>query len=136
LQNQPTSNRLVATSCRFSALVLIIAAFYRALSINNLVIGVRTGDISKQFGASVLIDGGFASLLMLLTAIWLLFLVPDLKKGIGRARVQTIIIGIAFSLFGGGFLYRYPSSLRLIAFLLIGLIILIPPIFSWKKNLV
>lgn len=114
--------------------MLILAAFYRAVSINNLVIGVSTGDISKHFGASVLIDGSFASLLMLLTGIWLLFLAPDLKKGVGRARIQAILIGTAFSLFAAGFWYHYPSSLRLVAFLLVGLLILIPPIILWKKQ--
>ena len=114
--------------------MLILAAFYRAVSINNLVVGVSTGDISKNFGASVLIDGSFASLLMLLTGVWLLFLAPDLKKGVGRARIQAILIGTAFSLFAAGFWYHYPSSFRLAAFLLVGLLILIPPVIFWKKQ--
>ena len=91
------SNRFVARCIQVAALLLILASLYRTLSINNLVVGISTGDISKQFGASVLIDGGFSSLLMLLIGIWLLYLAPELKSGSVPARNQALLIGIALS---------------------------------------
>ena len=108
------------------AILLIIAALARALSINNLVVAASTGDISRHYSASVLVDWSLSSVLLMLTGIWLLFLLRDLKRGLRRAWLQAVIIGLALTVFGSSFWYRYPSSFHLPLFLLMGLIILIP----------
>jgi uncharacterized membrane protein SirB2 len=126
-------NKIVYICPLIASILLILAALARALSINNLVIAESTGDISKHYAASVLIDWGLSSTLLLLTGIWLLFLLRDLKRAQRRAWLQAIIIGLALTLFGSSFWYRYPSSFHLPFFLFMGLIILIPLLIYGKQ---
>lgn len=122
--------------CALLAGVLIIgAALVRALSVNNLVIGAATNDISKHYSSSVIIDWSLSSTMMLLVGIWVLFLSSSLKKLQRKAWWQGIIISLAFILFGGGFWYRYPSSIHLPGFILLGLILFVPlMMFAGKFN--
>jgi hypothetical protein len=119
-------NKIVYRCCQLAGILLIVAALAKAISINNLVIGATTGDISKHYATSVLIDWSFSCMLLSLIAIWLLFLAHDLKNLQKRAWSQTVLIGLAFSLFGAGFWFRYPSSIHLPFFLVVGLLLLIP----------
>ncbi|HTQ64764.1 MAG TPA: hypothetical protein VMI12_08195 [Puia sp.] len=119
-------NKIVYRCSQFSGMLLIIAALVKAISINNLVVGATTGDISKHYATSVLIDWSFSCMLLSLIGIWILFLARDLKNLQKRAWSQAVLIGLAFTLFGGGFWFRYPSSLHLPFFLLVGLLLLVP----------
>jgi len=112
---------------------LIFAALLRAISVNNLVIGITTGDINAQYAASILIDWSLSSMLLLMVAIWIFFLSRDLKKLQRRAWAQAVLIGIALTVFGACFLYQYRSSLHLALFLLLGLILLFP-LFIFRKD--
>jgi hypothetical protein len=116
-----------------AAVLLMVAAAARALSINNIVTGINTGDISKHYAASILIDWIFSSMLLLLTGAWLLFLSGELKKWKRRAWSQAILIGLALSAFGGTLWYRYPKSIHLPGFLLTGLILLIPLLIYGRR---
>ncbi|HMH33829.1 MAG TPA: hypothetical protein VK543_12405 [Puia sp.] len=117
---------IVPRMCMLVGAVLMLAAAYRGLSINNLIIAITTGDISKHLGASVLVDWSLSCILLLLMGIWLFFISADLRKGLRRAWLQGIIIGVSLAVFGGGFWYKYPRSLHLPVFLLLGLMLLIP----------
>ena len=119
-------NKIVYRCSQLAAILLIIAVLAKAISINNLVVGATTGDISKHYATSVLIDWGFSCMLLLLIAIWILFLARDLKNLQKRAWSQAVLIGLALTLFGGGFWFRYPASLHLPFFLLVGLLLLVP----------
>jgi hypothetical protein len=126
-------NKIVYNCSLIAAILLIVAALARALSVNNLVIAISTGDISKHYAASVLIDWSLSSLLLLLTGIWLLFLLRDLKTGQRRAWLQAVLIGLELTIFGSSFWYRYPSSFHLPVFLLMGLILLLPLLIYQKQ---
>ncbi len=126
-------SRIAYWCCLAAGVLLMVAALARALSINNLVIAASTGDISRHYAASVLVDWSLSSMLMLLTGIWLLFLSGDLKRRQRRAWVQALIIGLALMLFGSGFWYRYPASLHLPFFLMLGLLILLPLLIYAKE---
>src|SRR5579862_5856697 len=78
-------------ACSF---LLIIAALYRGLSINNLIVAENTGDIGKHFSNTVLIDGILSATLLFGTAVWLLFLSGDLKKFSRKAWLQAVFIGL------------------------------------------
>jgi hypothetical protein len=104
----------------------MIAALYHGLSINNLVVAANTGDISKHYTSTVLIDGILSAMLLFSTAVWLLFLSVDLKKFSRKAWLQGVFIGLTLTVFGASLWYRYPASLHLPAFLVTGLILLIP----------
>jgi hypothetical protein len=127
----PTKN--LYRSSVLTGILLIVAGLSRSLSVNNLLVAIDTGDISRHFAASALIDGAFSSLLLFLVGIWVLFLSSDLRKLQRRARSQGILIGLAFVLFGGGFWFRYPRSLHLAFFLLVGLLLLLPLLIYRKQ---
>src|ERR1017187_1340520 len=112
--------------------LLILAAAARALSINNLLIAINTGDISRQFAGSILINGASSSLLLFLVGVWVLFLSSDLRKWQRRARVQGILISLSLILFSGGFWLRYPGSFHLGFFFLIGILLLFPLVIYGK----
>jgi hypothetical protein len=119
-------NKIVYRCTLVSAALLIVAALYHGVSINNIVIAASTGDISKHYATSVLINSILSAMLLLLVAIWILFLSPDLKRLKRKAWWQAILIGFAITIFGAALWSRYPTSIHLPAFLLTGLILLIP----------
>jgi hypothetical protein len=119
-------NKTLYRSAVISGILLMIAALFRCFSINNLLMAINTGDISRHFAASVLIDGAFSSLLLFLVGAWILFLSADLRNLRRRARSQAILIGLSLVLFGAGFWYRYPHSLHLVFFFAVGLLLLLP----------
>ena len=112
---------------------LIGASLIKAININNILTAINTGDIAKMYAGSIVIDSAFSSLLMFMVGIWLLFLSKDLKDLQRRAWSQATLIGLALVIFGGGLWYVYPSSLHLPVFLILGLILLLPLIFSGKN---
>jgi hypothetical protein len=126
-------NNTLYRSAVISGILLMIAALSRCFSLNNLLIAISTGDISRHFAASVLIDGAFSSLLLFLVGAWILFLSAELRKLQRRARSQAILIGVSLVLFGAGFWYRYPRSLHLVFFFGVGLLLLLP-LFIYKKQ--
>ncbi|HXB44880.1 MAG TPA: hypothetical protein VNV85_12515 [Puia sp.] len=120
--------------CAVIACILIMgASLQRALSVNNLVVAARTGDISKHYGATVVIDWSLACVMMFLVGVWVLFLTIPLRKLQRRAWWQGIVISLAFILFGGGFWFRYPRSIHLPGFVLIGMILFVPLIIYARK---
>jgi hypothetical protein len=125
--------KIVPGAAMLVALALLLAAAYRGLSINNLIVATSTGDISRHLSASILIDWSLSCTLLILVAIWLFFLASDLRKKLRRAWFQGVIIGISLVIFGAGFWYRYPSSLHLPVFLLLGLVLLVPLLIHTKR---
>ena len=126
-------NKIVYRCALLASILIIGAALLRALSVNNLIIGATTNDISKHYSASVIIDWSLSSIMMLLVGIWILFLSSSLKKLQRKAWWQGIIIGLAFMLFGSGFWYQYPKSIHLPAFILLGLLLFVPLIMFAGK---
>ncbi|MFI5151894.1 MAG: hypothetical protein ACHQET_01090 [Chitinophagales bacterium] len=126
-------NKLAYRCAIIVGILLIGAALVRAVSINNLYVAINTGDIAKQYAGSILIDWGFSSVLLLLVGIWLLFLSKDLKAWQRRAWSQATLVGLALVIFGGGFWYKYPNSLHLPIFMILGLIVLVPLILYGKN---
>ncbi|HLK31190.1 MAG TPA: hypothetical protein VKT28_21600 [Puia sp.] len=134
-----SESKLVYRSALLTGFLVIGAALFRALSVNNLVIGAATNDISKHYSTSVIIDWSLSSAMMLLVGIWVLFLSSSLKKLQRKAWWQGIIISLFFILFGAGFWYRYPKSIHLPGFILLGLILFVPLLifggkFKSEKN--
>ena len=111
----------------------MVAALYHGVSVNNIVIAASTGDISKHYATSVLIDGILSAMLLLLIAIWILFLSGDLKRLKRKAWWQSVIIGLTITTFGATLWFRYPTSIHLPAFLLTGLILLLPLLFYGRN---
>jgi hypothetical protein len=126
-------NKIVYRCALLAGILIIGAGLSMALSVNNLVIASNTGDINKNYSASVVIHWALASALMLLVGIWVLFLSSALKKLQRSAWWQGIIISLAFILFGSSFWYRYPTSIHLPGFILLGLILFVPLIMYAGK---
>lgn len=112
-----------------AGIILILASLVRAININNLVIATLTGDISKHYADSVIIDWSLSSFLLLMISIWIFFLASEIKRWSQKSRKQGFVIGLALTLFGATFWFRFPSSLHLPAFLLAGLLIIFPLLF-------
>jgi hypothetical protein len=108
-----------------SGLLLLLASAYKALSLNNLVVAIHTGDIN-QFADSLVAAWVFSVVLLILVAIWILFLSAELRKFSRRAWYQGIIAGMGLALYGAGFWLQYPRSLHFCYFLLAGLLVLVP----------
>jgi hypothetical protein len=113
--------------------LLVIAALSNILNLNNIFIAINTGDISKHFASSILIDVAFSGVLLLLLGTWLLFLSGELRALRRKARQQGIVVGLALIIFGGGFWFKFPRSLQLPFFLLIGLLLLLPLLIFYRK---
>ena len=116
-----------------SAILLMVAALYRGLSVNNILVAANTGDISKHFSTAIFIDWTLSGMLLLMVAVWILFLAGELKRFNRRAWLQAVFIGLSLTIFGGSLWYHYPGSIRLAAFMMIGLILLIPLIIYVSK---
>jgi hypothetical protein len=127
-------NKILYRSSVLAGILLILAGVARSLSVNNLLIAIETGDISRPFAASVLIDGVFSSLLLLLMGIWILFLSGDLRKLQRKAFNQVLLIGLFLILFGAFFWYKYPRSFHLAFFLLVGLLLFLPGLLARKHS--
>ncbi|MBS1949044.1 MAG: hypothetical protein JST47_14880 [Bacteroidetes bacterium] len=126
-------NKLVYKTTLFTGILFMVIALERGLSINNIIVGSATNDISKYYAASAIIDSSLSSILMSLVSIWVLFLASPLKKLQRRAWWQGMIIGVAFTLFGAVLWWKYPSSVHLPVFMLLGLMLFFPlAIFSGK----
>jgi len=133
-ENELMKPNIIVYRCSLvTAILLIIAAALRGFSTNNLIIAASTGDISKHYATSVLIDWILSSMLLFLVAVWLLFLAGELKKYKSKAWMQAFLIGLALTLFGAALWYRYPDSIHLPVFLANGLILLIPLIIYGRK---
>jgi hypothetical protein len=126
-------NKWVYRCALISAALLTVAAIARGLSINNIITAARTGDISGHFANSVLVGWILSVISLLLTATWLLFLSGDLKNLKKKAWYQAMIIGIVFAVFGGALWFKYPTSIHLPVFLLIGLT-LVAPLSIYGRN--
>ncbi len=131
--SKPRENKTVYRCTLLAGMLMIGAALLIALSVNNLVVGAGTGDINKNYSASVVIHWALAGTLMFLVGVWVLFLAAPLKKWERRAWWQAIIISISFISFGSSFWYRYPGSVHLPGFILLGLILLVPLIINAGK---
>ncbi|HLX92719.1 MAG TPA: hypothetical protein VKR32_13605 [Puia sp.] len=106
--------------------LLFAAALARGLSINNILIASKTGDISTSFSNSVFVNWVLSVVLLCLVAIWLLFLAGDLKRRKRRAWTQAILIGLFLTGFGIGMWFRFPTSWHLPGYSVAGLILVIP----------
>lgn len=126
-------NKISYRCAMIVGIALIIAALLKALSVNNFVIGITTGDIAGHYAASVLIDGSLSSMLLSLLAIWIFFLARDLRKLQRKAWAQAVLIGVALTIYGACFWYQYRSSLDLAVFFLLGLLLLFP-LFIYRKD--
>jgi hypothetical protein len=126
-------NKTVYLFSILTGFLIIGAALVRALSVNNLFVAANTGDISKHYSTSVVIDWTLSTVMMLLVGIWILFLASPLKKGQRRAWWQAFVISIFFMAFGGGFWYRYQQSIHLAGFALLGLMLFIPLILFVRR---
>jgi len=132
--NTRTRENKTVYRCALLAGVLIIGeALLMALSVNNLVVAASTGDINKNYSVSVVIHWALAGTMMFLVGVWVLFLASPLKKWERRAWWQGIIISLSFISFGGSLWYRYPKSIHLPGFILLGLILIVPLIINAGK---
>ena len=126
-------NKIVYRCALLAGILIIGAALLMALSVNNLVVAASTGDINQNYSASVVIHWAMAATMMFLVGVWILFLAGPLKKLQRRAWWQAIIISLSFIFFGSGFWYRYPKSIHLPGFILLGLILFVPLIINAGK---
>ena len=126
-------NKTVYGCALLAGILIIGAALLMALSVNNLVVAANTGDINKNYSASVVIHWALAATMMFLVGVWILFLASPLKKLQHRAWWQAILIGLSFIFFGASFWYRYPKSIHLPGFILLGLILIVPLIINAGK---
>ncbi|PWT77391.1 MAG: hypothetical protein C5B59_04140 [Bacteroidetes bacterium] len=120
-----------------AGIVLVLESLVRAISINNFVVAKSTGDISKHYADAVIVDWSFSSFLLLLVAIWIFFLAPEIRKWKSTARKQGLLIGLSIIIFSGVFWSRYTSSLQLPVLFLTGLLITFPLLLfsgSYKKS--
>jgi hypothetical protein len=111
----------------------MIAALYRGLSINNIIVAANTGDISKHYSTAIFIDWTLSGMLLLMVAVWILFLSGELRKFNRRAWLQAVFIGLSITIFGASLWYHYPGSIRLAVFMFIGLLLLVPLIIYVGK---
>lgn len=125
-------SKLLYLASIFVGLMLILASFSRALSLNNFYVALHTGDINKSYATSVIINWALSSFLLFLIGVWLLYLARDLRKKMRRAWSQALIIGLAITIFGAAFWMQYPDSLHLAGFLALGLLLLIALFISGR----
>jgi hypothetical protein len=135
--NAAPNNSRVSGLAYYSALIegilLIFAAILMTISINNLIVGEKIHDIGQAYVHSVIIHWSLSCMLLLLVGIWVLFLVSPLKQLQRRAWWQGILIGLSLIGFGAFFWHRYPSSLHLPGYILLGLIFLVPLVIEAPK---
>jgi len=124
---KPASESKMVYRCALLAgIAMIGAALLIALSVNNLIVGEAANDISKHLSSSIIIHWSLSGAMLFLVGIWVLFLLSPLKKLQRRAWWQGIIIGLVLMLFGAGFWWKYPSSIHLPGFILLGAILFVP----------
>ena len=105
------------------ASAFVLGACFEALAAGDAALAIRIGDIPSAHGPTMLMDESLSALLLLLVAIWLFFLSGEIKKGVFRARLQGLLIGISIMLFGAGFWYKFPEMMAPAVFWGLGFIL-------------
>jgi peptidoglycan/LPS O-acetylase OafA/YrhL len=105
--------------------MLWVTSIVHMLGLNDTLIALKIGDISKAYEANLVIIWIFGGVCMFLLGAWLLFLSPELKKGSKKAWRQVLVISISLCLFGLASWLEYPKVVHVLYFFLVGLLLLI-----------
>jgi hypothetical protein len=108
------------------AILLVFTSLLHLVNINDTIVALKTGDISKAYESDIIIIWVFAGMCMLLIGIWLFFLAPELKELNLKAWWQAFVIGSALSIFGLLCWLKYPRLIYVLYFMMLGLIVLLP----------
>jgi len=121
-----TENKIVVRCTKTSAVLLVMTSLIHAFNINDVLVGLKTGDIAPAYAPAIVSVWIFASICMCALAGWLLFLSSELRKYSRKAWWQALVIGLSLAGFGLGCWLQYPKAFYLLYFFILGMITTLP----------
>jgi uncharacterized membrane protein YqgA involved in biofilm formation len=118
--------------------LLLLVLLHATLGFNEILLGVKTGAINKDYSQSVKINWIFSSVSMFLISCWILFLSKDLRLLQRRAWWQGIIASGGLIFLGCTGIYLDHDTYFFLVFILCGLILFVPLIlyaFKFRNSI-
>lgn len=126
--------KIVYTSARLTGILLLGATvLHSTLGTAEVMTAIKTGDVRSGMADTFVAIWIFSSVMLLLSAIWVLFLAAELRQLKRRAWWQGIFIGLGYTAGAIACMGMTAIYAHLVGFMLIGLILL-GPLLAWAGH--
>ncbi len=99
--------------------------------------GIKTGDVRASMADTFRVIWIYSTIMLILSAVWTLFLATELKQLKRRAWWQGMFIGLGYTVGSVGAMAVTQVQAHLVFYTMIGLLLLLPLIWwagSFKSN--
>ena len=119
--------KLFYRSAKLVGVFLMVATFLHAtLGTAEVITAIKTGGIMPSMISTLKNVWIFSSIMLFLSAVWVLFLAKDLGRLQRRAWWQGVFLGLGYTGASIGAMLWAGVQAHLLAFALIGLVLLLP----------
>ena len=119
--------KLFYRSAKLVGACLMVATFLHAtLGTAEVITAIKTGGIMPSMISTLKNVWVFSSIMLFLSAVWVLFLAKDLGRLQRRAWWQGVFLGLGYTGGSIGAMLWAGVQVHLLAFALIGLVLLLP----------
>lgn len=119
--------KIIHGCARLAGILLLGAAVPHAtFGFAEVVTAIKTGEVRAGIADTFKIIWIFSTIMLILSGLWTLFIAGELRQLKRRAWWQGIFIGLGYTGGAIGGMYITGVYLHLVAFALIGLLLLIP----------
>ncbi|HYE54399.1 MAG TPA: hypothetical protein VD996_06130 [Chitinophagaceae bacterium] len=119
--------KIIHTSARLTGFLLLGASvLHSTIGAADVLNAIKVGDIRQPAVPTVLAVWIFSSIMLFLSGLWVLFIAGDLRKLLRKAWWQGILVGLGYAAGAIGAMAIAGVHAHLVAFALIGLLLLIP----------
>ena len=122
--------KLFYRSARLVGILLLIAtAFHCTLGTAEVLTAIKVGGVMPSMVPTLKNVWVYSSIMLFLSAVWVLFLAKDLSLLRRKAWWQGILIGLGYTGGAIGAMLWAGIQAHLVAFAVIGLVLLLPLLF-------
>lgn len=126
--------RVVSGCARLAGILMMLSAIPHAtLGMAEVITSIKTGDVRASMADTFRAIWMFGSVMLLITGLWTSFVAGELKQLKARAWWQGFIIGLGYAGWAIGTMVVVGVAAHLVAFALIGLLLLIP-LLIWAPH--
>jgi hypothetical protein len=133
-----TKEKFIANSARVAGSLLLLSVIpHSTLGWAEVMTAIKLGDINRGMANTVKTIWIFSSMMLVISGVWVLFLVNELRQLKRRAWWQGVFIGLGYSGSAIGCMVMTEVYAHLVGYAFIGLLLLVP-LLIWAgsfKNL-
>lgn len=130
--------KIIANCARIAGILLLLSVItHSTLGWAEVMTAIKLGDINKGMANTVKSIWIFSAMMLVLSGVWTLFLVSELRQLKRRAWWQGVFIGLGYSVSAIVCMLMTEFYAHLAGYALIGLLLLIPLIIwagSFKNS--